>query len=90
VLKWTVEADEAFESIKRAIDACQTIFFLHNDASGFLQTDASDDGVSSYLFQRVQERYLLHPYLLQSDFSSRNVSIQALNMEVSSVNAGTC
>jgi hypothetical protein len=90
VLKWTVEADEAFESIKRAIDACQAIFFLHNDDSGFLQTDASDDGVSSYLFQHVQVRYLLHPYLLQSDFSSRNVSIQALNMEVSSVNAGTC
>jgi hypothetical protein len=55
VLQWTPEAEKAFEDIKLAIDACQTIFFLNNDDPVFLQTDASDYGVGAYLFQKVDE-----------------------------------
>jgi hypothetical protein len=53
VLRWTPEAENAFEEIKRAIDSCQTIFFLNPTDPVFLQTDASDYGVGAYLFQMV-------------------------------------
>ena len=52
-VKWTPEATQAFEDIKRAINECPTLSFLHETAPIYLNTDASDYGIGAYLFQLV-------------------------------------
>jgi hypothetical protein len=50
-IKWTDESQAAFEQIKTLINECPTLSFLDESASVYLQTDASDYGIGSYLFQ---------------------------------------
>jgi len=51
-MRWTKEADEAFDRIKAAIDNCPKLFFRDEDYGPvYLQTDASDYGHGAYLFQ---------------------------------------
>jgi hypothetical protein len=53
VIKWTPEAIDAFETIKRAINDCPVLFFIDDDSPVFLHTDASDYGIGAYLFQII-------------------------------------
>ena len=39
--------------MQRAISECQTLHFVQNNETIFLQTDASDYGIGAYLFQLV-------------------------------------
>ena len=50
-LVWTDKAIEAFEEIKKGIWEIPTLFFIDKEKPIFLQTDASDYGISGYVFQ---------------------------------------
>jgi transposase InsO family protein len=50
---WNRVAEEAFETIKSAINNCPTLHFIRPVGEIFLQTDASDYGIGGYLFQRI-------------------------------------
>lgn len=52
-LEWSVEEEEAFGLVKRAIEACATLYFLDDDGLVYLATDASDYGIGAYLYQIV-------------------------------------
>ena len=52
-VKWTEEGNLAFLQIQRTISECQTLHFVQNNETIFLQTDASDYGIGAYLFQLV-------------------------------------
>ena len=52
-LIWTEEGKKAFHLIKEAINDCPTLFFLDDNSPIFLHTDASNYGISGYLFQIV-------------------------------------
>ena len=52
-LVWTKEAESAFETMKELIDKCPQLFFHDPNGQIFLQTDASNDGIGAYLFQRI-------------------------------------
>ena len=52
-IKWTEEAERAFEQIKVDISNMQTLVFVDDDAPIFLHTDACKYGLGGYLFQVV-------------------------------------
>jgi len=52
-LVWNDRAKAAFEEMKALIDKCPKLFFQSPDGEIFLQTDASNDGIGAYLFQRI-------------------------------------
>jgi hypothetical protein len=47
----TPEAEASFAEIKLKINACPKLFFMYGKLPIFLQTDASDYAIGSYLFQ---------------------------------------
>lgn len=53
VIRWTNEAELAFEQAKIEINNCPTLYFMDPKAPVFLHTDASDYGIGAYLFQVV-------------------------------------
>ena len=53
-IKWTDEAERAFEKIKIDVSNLQTLFFIDDDAPIFLHTDACKYGLGGYLFQMVE------------------------------------
>ena len=50
---WTPEAISAFNEIKEEVSKCTTIHFISDSAPITLHTDASDYGISGYLFQTI-------------------------------------
>ena len=52
-LEWTPELDEVFESSKGTIADCQQLFFMDENTSITLQTDACAYGIGGYLYQTV-------------------------------------
>ena len=44
----------SFDIIREAIRSCPTLFFLDENGNVVLDTDASDYGIGSYLFQIVK------------------------------------
>lgn len=54
-IKWTDEANAAFEDLRDAIDQCPKLWFLNDYSEIFLQTDASDYGIGAYLYQLVEQ-----------------------------------
>jgi len=52
-INWNAEAKIAFEHIRQLINDCPTMFFLTDTDPIYLHTDASDYGVSGYLFQVI-------------------------------------
>ena len=54
-IRWTEEAERAFEKIKIDVSNLQTLFFIDDDAPVFLHTDACKYGLGGYLFQMVGE-----------------------------------
>ena len=54
-LEWTEKAIAAFEEIKKKIWEIPTLFFIDRDKPIFLQTDASDYGISGYVFQQEED-----------------------------------
>ena len=59
VLKWTLEATQSFEDIKKQIDLCPRLFFMDEFSEIFLLCDASDYGIGAYLYQL--RKTLEHP-----------------------------
>ena len=53
-VKWTEEGNLAFLQIQRAISECQTLHFVQNNKTIFLQNDASEYGIGVYFFQLVE------------------------------------
>jgi len=52
---WNPEADAAFATLKDLIDKCPMLYFLTDVISEIIvQTDASNDGIGAYIFQRIQ------------------------------------
>jgi hypothetical protein len=52
-LVWTPESTQAFLDIKESIRKCPKLFFVDDNAPVYLHTDASDYGISGYLFQII-------------------------------------
>ena len=52
-MEWTEPAQQAFDTVKEAINNCPTLFFMDWNAPVFLATDASDYGIGAYLYQVV-------------------------------------
>jgi hypothetical protein len=50
-LFWTPEAVRNFDALKKAIFELPTLFFIDPNAEVYVQTDASDYGISGYIFQ---------------------------------------
>jgi hypothetical protein len=55
ILPWNTICDTAYENICQAIINCPKLYFMHESAPVFLQTDASDYGIGAYLFQIVND-----------------------------------
>ena len=53
-LVWNPVAVAAFEELKALIDKCPLLYFPREKGEIYLQTDASNDGIGAYLFQRVK------------------------------------
>ncbi len=51
-VQWNEPAEEGFNQLLSAIEKCPTLYFLKNNAEVFLHTDASDNGIGAYLFQK--------------------------------------
>lgn len=52
---WNAEAEVAFATIKDLIDKCPMLYFLTDVKSEIIvQTDASNDGIGAYIFQRIE------------------------------------
>ena len=54
-LLWDEASSQAFAEMKKLIHSCRKLYFLLPDGQVFLQTDASNNGIGAYLFQRVFE-----------------------------------
>jgi hypothetical protein len=52
-LVWTPQSTQAFLDVKEAIRRCPKLFFMDDNAPVYLHTDASDYGISGYLFQTI-------------------------------------
>ena len=52
-LVWTPQSEQAFLDVKEAIRRCPKLFFMDDNAPVYLHTDASDYGISGYLFQII-------------------------------------
>jgi hypothetical protein len=52
-LIWTPQSTKAFLAVKEAIRRCPKLFFMDDNAPVYLHTDASDYGISGYLFQII-------------------------------------
>ncbi len=52
-VQWSEHEKEAFQAIKRAIEACATLFFLNDEDPVDLATDASDYGIGAEVSQWV-------------------------------------
>jgi transposase InsO family protein len=76
VLQWTPEGREAFTQIKELTGNCPTLYFLDPTAEVVLQTDASDYGIGSYLFQLRDGKEL------PTRFFSKSLSGPQLNWSV--------
>jgi hypothetical protein len=50
---WTPEAIEAYETLKRDVSHCHTLFWVDENSPIYLCTDASDYGIGRYLYQIV-------------------------------------
>ena len=53
VLKWTEEANKAYDDVMVMLNNIPTLYFMVENAPVFLHTDASDYGIGAYLFQVV-------------------------------------
>jgi hypothetical protein len=53
-LTWTDEAIEAFHYCRVAVTNCQELYFLEDNVTPILQTDASDYGIGGYLYMIVK------------------------------------
>jgi hypothetical protein len=53
ILPWNTLCDNAYENICQSIINCPKLYFIHETAPIFLQTDASDYGIGAYLFQVI-------------------------------------
>lgn len=51
MIHWTVEADNAFEEVKKAISTCPMLYFYDDTLPIFVNTDASDYAIGGYLYQ---------------------------------------
>jgi hypothetical protein len=65
VIKRYLGPPKAFEDLKEAVTSCQKLFFLDRTSDVFLQTDASDYGIGSYLFQKM-DNAAHHPVMFIS------------------------
>jgi len=63
VIKWTPEANAAFEEIKIAIRDCPKRSFFDPNAPIVLETDASDFGLGAYLYQIVDGKHEVIEFL---------------------------
>ena len=59
-LKWTEDQTRIFHEVKQAINDCPTLYFVRQNLSVFLETDASDYGIGGYLYQ-VDSRGTQYP-----------------------------
>jgi len=64
ILKWTSEAEQAFEQIKKDINDCPTLYFIDPSAPIYLNTDASQYGIGGYLYQVIDTKE--HPIIFMS------------------------
>ena len=65
-LFWTPSAVESFEALKKAIFEIPTLFFVDLNGEVFVQTDASDYGISGYVFQRVDDKEVIIAFFSQA------------------------
>ena len=49
-LNWTEESIETFNFCRAAVSNCQELYFLEDNATPILQTDASDYGIGGYMY----------------------------------------
>ena len=63
---WTVEAQESFVALQKAVSECPKLYFLSDNPEHkvFLRTDACEYGYGAYLFQIVEGQE--HPILFLS------------------------
>jgi transposase InsO family protein len=57
-LVWNPQSEQAFLAVKDAIRRCPKLFFMDDNAPVYLHTDASDYGISGYLFQIIDGKEL--------------------------------
>jgi hypothetical protein len=50
---WTPESIEAFKQLQKDVSDCHVLFFVDENADIFICTDASDYGISGYLYQLI-------------------------------------
>lgn len=48
---WTPERRDSFEAVKKAIEKCQKLYYIQAGGELVLETDASEYGIASYLYQ---------------------------------------
>ena len=65
-LFWTPAAVAHFDALKKAIFEIPTLFFVDPNAEVFVQTDASDYGISGYIFQRVEDKEVIIAFFSQA------------------------
>jgi hypothetical protein len=65
-LVWTPESTSNFEALKKAIFELPTLFFVNPEAEVFVQTDASDYGISGYVFQKIDGKEVIIAFFSQA------------------------
>jgi len=66
ILFWTPEAISDFEALKKAIFELPTLFFVDPHAEVIVQTDASDYGISGYVFQKIDGKEVIIAFFSQA------------------------
>jgi transposase InsO family protein len=75
-LVWTEESKAAFLAVKDAIRRCPKLFFMDDNAPVYLHTDASDYGISGYLFQIIDGKEI------PINFMSKTLSAEEVRWSV--------
>jgi hypothetical protein len=75
-LVWTDESTKAFLDVKDSIRRCPKLFFMDDNAPVYLHTDASDYGISGYLFQIIDGKEI------PIAFMSKTLSAEELRWSV--------
>lgn len=66
-IPWSIELENSFHILVKAINTCPKVYFLDDELSIHLHTDASDYGIGAYLFQikRIVDKHGLERFIEQ-------------------------
>ena len=97
-ITWNDTADKAFETIKKTINECPSLFYFKPELATFLHTDASDYAIGAYLYQldeygkerpiRYYSKTLVGPQLRWSTIEKEGYAIYMALMEFEYMLAG--